>query len=136
MSGEGRLTPEVRAVAIVVIVGAVMSILDTTIVNVALQTLSRDCTHRCRRSSGSDRLPALAGHGHPAHRLGGRALRSQAGVDVRRRRFAITSALCGVAWSAEALIAFRVLQGIAGGMIMPIGMITLAQAAGPERMGG
>ena len=53
MSGEGRLTPEVRAVAIVVIVGAVMSILDTTIVNVALETLRASCTRRCRRSSGS-----------------------------------------------------------------------------------
>ena len=47
----------------------------------------------------------------------------------------VTSALCGLAWSAESLIAFRVLQGLAGGMIMPIGMITLAQAAGPQRMG-
>jgi EmrB/QacA subfamily drug resistance transporter len=46
-----------------------------------------------------------------------------------------TSALCGAAWSAESLIAFRVLQGLAGGMIMPIGMITLAQAAGPRRVG-
>jgi EmrB/QacA subfamily drug resistance transporter len=46
-----------------------------------------------------------------------------------------TSALCGAAWSAESLIAFRVLQGLAGGMIMPIGMITLAQAAGPQRVG-
>ena len=43
--------------------------------------------------------------------------------------------LCGAAWNAESLIAFRVLQGLAGGMIMPIGMITLAQAAGPKRMG-
>src|SRR5205814_9476381 len=41
----------------------------------------------------------------------------------------------GVARSAGALIAFRVLQGFAGGMIMPVGMITLAQAAGPQRMG-
>ena len=49
--------------------------------------------------------------------------------------FVVTSALCGPAWSAESLIAFRVLQGLAGGMIMPIGMITLAQAAGPERIG-
>jgi len=49
--------------------------------------------------------------------------------------FVATSALCGLAWSAESLIGFRVLQGFAGGMIMPIGMITLAQAAGPERMG-
>ncbi len=49
--------------------------------------------------------------------------------------FVVTSALCGIAWSAESLIAFRVLQGLAGGMIMPIGMITLAQAAGPQRVG-
>ena len=49
--------------------------------------------------------------------------------------FVVTSALCALAWSAESLIAFRVLQGIAGGMIMPIGMITLAQTAGPSRVG-
>ena len=42
MTDDGRLSPEVRAVATVVIVGAIMSILDTTIVNVALDTLSRD----------------------------------------------------------------------------------------------
>ncbi|MGZ8633318.1 MAG: MFS transporter, partial [Solirubrobacteraceae bacterium] len=49
--------------------------------------------------------------------------------------FVVTSALCGAAWSAASLIAFRVLQGLAGGMIMSIGMITLAQAAGPQRVG-
>ena len=49
--------------------------------------------------------------------------------------FVVSSALCGLAWSAESLIAFRVLQGLAGGMVMPIGMITLAQTAGPQRMG-
>jgi EmrB/QacA subfamily drug resistance transporter len=49
--------------------------------------------------------------------------------------FVITSGLCGLAWSAGVLIGFRVLQGLAGGMIMPVGMITLAQAAGPQRMG-
>ena len=49
--------------------------------------------------------------------------------------FVVTSGLCGLAWSVESLIGFRVLQGFAGGMIMPIGMITLAQAAGPGSMG-
>ncbi|WP_236706201.1 MDR family MFS transporter, partial [Frankia sp. ACN1ag] len=49
--------------------------------------------------------------------------------------FVAGSALCGVAWSAEALIAFRILQGLGGGMIMPICMTVLAQAAGPRRMG-
>jgi EmrB/QacA subfamily drug resistance transporter len=33
------------------------------------------------------------------------------------------------------LIAFRILQGLGGGMIMPAGMTILAQAAGPQRIG-
>src|SRR5262249_19938147 len=49
--------------------------------------------------------------------------------------FACGSLLCGLAWSAEALIAFRVLQGLGGGMVMPVGMTILAHAAGAERMG-
>jgi hypothetical protein len=36
VSADDKLSPEVIRVAIVVIVGAIMSILDTTIVNVAL----------------------------------------------------------------------------------------------------
>ena len=42
MSADDKLSPELIRVAIVVIVGAVMSILDTTIVNVALESLSHD----------------------------------------------------------------------------------------------
>ena len=49
--------------------------------------------------------------------------------------FGVGSALCGLAWSAESLIFFRVLQGIGGGMIMPVGMSVLAQTAGPHRVG-
>ena len=45
------------------------------------------------------------------------------------------SALCGAAWSAESLIAFRVLQGLGGGMLMPAGMTILTRAAGPQRVG-
>src|SRR3954471_17525984 len=49
--------------------------------------------------------------------------------------FALGSLLCGLAWSAGALIAFRVLQGLGGGMGMPVGMTILARAAGQDRMG-
>ena len=49
--------------------------------------------------------------------------------------FLIGSSLCGLAWSANSLIAFRVLQGLGGGMILPIGQSMLARAAGPQRMG-
>ena len=40
-----------------------------------------------------------------------------------------------MAWSAGSLIAFRVLQGLGGGMIMPAGMTILTHAAGPQRIG-
>src|SRR5262245_17654234 len=45
------------------------------------------------------------------------------------------SVLCGMAWSAGSLIAFRVVQGIGGGMLLPLAQTILAQAAGPKRIG-
>jgi EmrB/QacA subfamily drug resistance transporter len=119
-----------------VILGAIMSILDTTIVNVALQTLREDLDASLATIQwvSTGYLLALASviplTGWAAERFGPRRvwMTSVAG-------FVVSSMLCGLAWSAGALIAFRVLQGFAGGMIMPIGMITLAQAAGPQHMG-
>jgi EmrB/QacA subfamily drug resistance transporter len=49
--------------------------------------------------------------------------------------FLIGSALCGIATSTTELIVFRVLQGLGGGMILPIGQLMMAEAAGPSRMG-
>ena len=46
--------------------------------------------------------------------------------------FLLGSVLCGAAWSTGSLIAFRVLQGIGGGMLVPIMQTILAQAAGPK----
>jgi EmrB/QacA subfamily drug resistance transporter len=119
-----------------VIVGAIMSILDTTIVNVALQTLRDDLDASLATIQwvSTGYLLALASviplTGWAAERFGPRRVWMTVVT-----AFVLTSALCGLAWSAEALIAFRVLQGFAGGMIMPVGMITLAQAAGPQHMG-
>ena len=92
-------------------------------------------TRRCRRSSGSDRLPAGPGHRHPAHWLVDREVRRQADVPDLADLFIGGSALCGLAWSAGSLIFFRALQGLGGGMILPIGQTILARAAGPQRMG-
>ncbi|MGH2855345.1 MAG: MDR family MFS transporter, partial [Solirubrobacteraceae bacterium] len=49
--------------------------------------------------------------------------------------FTLGSLLCGLATSATELILFRVLQGVGGGMIMPLAQIIMADAAGPKRMG-
>ncbi|HEY6763114.1 MAG TPA: DHA2 family efflux MFS transporter permease subunit [Baekduia sp.] len=133
---SSSLPKDLRPIAIVVVIGAIMSILDATIVNVALQTLRDDLNVSLATiqwvSTGyllslSAVIPLT---GWMAERFGPRRVWMGAVA-----AFVLTSALCGAAWSAESLIAFRVLQGLAGGMIMPIGMITLAQAAGPKRMG-
>ena len=136
MNDDGRLTPEIKAVAIVVVVGAIMSILDTTIVNVALETLSRELHADLSTIQwvSTAYLLALATviplTGWAAERFGPKRVWMTVVSG-----FVVSSALCGLAWSAESLIAFRVLQGLAGGMVMPVGMITLAQTAGPQRMG-
>ncbi|HEX4752949.1 MAG TPA: DHA2 family efflux MFS transporter permease subunit, partial [Solirubrobacterales bacterium] len=49
--------------------------------------------------------------------------------------FTIGSALCGLAESSTSLILFRVLQGVGGGMIMPVSQMIMAEVAGPKRMG-
>jgi EmrB/QacA subfamily drug resistance transporter len=49
--------------------------------------------------------------------------------------FGLASVLAGTAWSAGSLIAFRILQGAAGGVLLPVGATLLVQAAGPQRLG-
>jgi EmrB/QacA subfamily drug resistance transporter len=127
---------EVWVVAAVVIVGVIMSILDTTIVNVALETLSRelDAPLSTIQWVSTGYLLSLASviplAGWMAERFGAKRVWM-----VSVGLFGIGSALCGLAWSAESLIFFRVLQGFGGGLIMPVGMTVLAQTAGPHRIG-
>jgi EmrB/QacA subfamily drug resistance transporter len=127
---------EVWIVAAVVVVGVIMSILDTTIVNVALETLSRelDAPLNTIQWVSTGYLLALATviplTGWMSERFGSRRIWM-----ISVALFGLGSALCGLAWSAESLIFFRVLQGFGGGMIMPVGMALLAQTAGPTRIG-
>src|SRR3954452_3004132 len=127
---------EVWVVAVVVTVGVIMSILDTTIVNVALETLSRELEAPLSTIQwvSTGYLLALAMviplTGWMSERFGAKRI-WMTSVAL----FGAGSVLCGLAWSAESLIFFRVLQGLGGGMIMPVGMSVLAQTAGPHRVG-
>jgi len=127
---------EVWVVAGVVVLGVFMSILDTTIVNVALATLARELHSSLTTIQwvATGYLLSLAIviplSGWMSERFGSKRI-WMVSVAV----FGIGSALCGLAWSAESLIAFRIVQGIGGGMIMPVGMSLLAQTAGPTRVG-
>src|SRR3954451_22198041 len=126
----------VLAAAAVVVCGAVMTILDSTIVNVALERLGLvfDARLSTIQWVSSAYLLAIAAviplAGWAVDRFGTRRVFMTAVA-----AFAAGALLCGLAWSAESLIAFRVLQGLGGGMVMPVGMTILAHAAGPDRMG-
>lgn len=49
--------------------------------------------------------------------------------------FTAGSLLCSLSWSITALIAFRVLQGIGGGLLMPVGMAIVMREFPPEKRG-
>src|SRR3954449_13365090 len=127
---------EVWVVAVVVTVGVIMSILDTTIVDVALETLSRqlDASLNTIQWVSTGYMLGLAVviplTGWMSERFGAKKVWM-----VSVALFGLGSALCGLAWSSGSLIFFRVLQGFGGGMIMPVGMSVLAQTAGPHRLG-
>ena len=130
------LTPELRRVASVVVLGSIMSILDTTIVAVALDTLGRDFHVPVSTIQWvtTGYLLSLAVvipvTGWAVDRFGAKPMWLMS-VSL----FIVGSSLCGLAWSANSLILFRVLQGLGGGMILPIGQSVLARTAGPQRIG-
>jgi EmrB/QacA subfamily drug resistance transporter len=133
---QEKIEPYVWKIAGVVILGMTMSILDTTIVNVALDTLGRELGTTLAHIQwvATGYLLALAAviplTGWAARRFGAkRVYLSSIGL------FTVGSALCGVADSSTSLILFRVLQGIGGGMIMPVAQMIMAEVAGPKRMG-
>ncbi|HEY7257044.1 MAG TPA: DHA2 family efflux MFS transporter permease subunit [Solirubrobacterales bacterium] len=123
-------------VASVVLLGAIMSILDTTVINVAIDRLAIefDASLTTIQWVVTGYTLALAAviplTGWAADRFGTKRLYLGS-----LALFMLGSALGAVAWSAGSLIAFRILQGFGGGMIMPIVMTILTRKAGPERMG-
>src|ERR1700733_10787211 len=129
------LTPELRRTSTVVVLGSIMSILDTTIVAVALATLGRDfhVSVTTIQWVSTGYLLALAMvtpvSGWAVDRFGAKPVWM-----MSTALFVIGSSLCGLAWSANSLIFFRVLQGIGGGMLLPVGQSILARAAGPDAM--
>ena len=119
-----------------VVLGSLMSVVDTTVVNVALHDLARDFAVSITTVHwvASGYLLALAVSiplsGWASERFGAKRV-WMTSVAL----FLTGSMLSGLSWSIESLIAFRLLQGFGGGMIVPVGMSLLARGAGPGRLG-
>jgi EmrB/QacA subfamily drug resistance transporter len=113
-----------------------MVILDAAIVNVALPSIQEDLSFSAQGLQWVVSAYALTFAGLLL--LGGRA------ADLLGRRrvfmvglglFTLASLLCGLAWSDDALIAARALQGVGAAVMTPtaLSIITTLFAEGPER---
>ncbi|HWO93601.1 MAG TPA: DHA2 family efflux MFS transporter permease subunit [Dehalococcoidia bacterium] len=121
---------------IVTTIGTFMSILDATIVNIALPDILRDFHSDLDQGQLvlSVYLLALAivipVSGYMAERFGMKRM-----YMITLVLFTAGSALCGIAWNVESLIFFRVLQGLGGGMLQPLGMAIVFSMITPLERG-
>jgi EmrB/QacA subfamily drug resistance transporter len=134
-SGE-RLGRDILVLGGVFVLGSIMTVLDLTIVNVAIPTLGRafDASIASIQWVITGYMLAFASviplTGWASERFGAKRV-----WIASLLLFLAGSILAGAAWSLPSLIVFRVVQGLGAGMILPVGQTILAQAAGPERMG-
>jgi EmrB/QacA subfamily drug resistance transporter len=131
-----KLDSGVLKIAGVVVLGAIMSILDVTVVSVALPTFQREFQASYATVAWTMTAYTLALAtvipitGWAADRFGTKRLYLASLI-----LFVAGSILCSLAWDIGSLIAFRALQGLGGGMLMPLGMTIMTRAAGPDRVG-
>jgi EmrB/QacA subfamily drug resistance transporter len=124
-------------VAIAFIAGLFMDILDSTVINVALPTLGRQF------DAGTDRLEwVVTGYllslavWIPASGWIGDRFGTKKTFLFAMAVFTLGSALCGQARGINELIGFRLLQGVGGGMMTPVGTAMLFRAFGPAERAG
>jgi EmrB/QacA subfamily drug resistance transporter len=131
-----RLDPAFVRLAVILLTGVTVVVFDTTIVTVAIDTLSRDLHASVSATQWviSAYVLALAVvvpvAGWAAERFGAKQTWLSA-LAV----FLAGSVLSSSAWNIGALIAFRVLQGIGGGLMLPILQTMLVRAAGRRKLG-
>jgi EmrB/QacA subfamily drug resistance transporter len=125
------LDPSVWKVVAVTAIGSFLSQLNATVVTVSLSSLasvlhSSLATIQWVTSGYLLALTlALPLNGWLVDRLGPRAVYLWCFT-----AFTVSSALRGLAWSVDSLIAFRVLQGIGGGLLAPMTQLMLVRVAG------
>jgi EmrB/QacA subfamily drug resistance transporter len=131
-----RLDPALIKLAVILLVGGIAAFLDTTIVNVAIGAIGHglhapvSAVQWVMTSYLLSFAMVIPLSGWALRRFGGRATwMSSLAV------FLAGSVACGLAWNISSLIAFRVVQGIGGGMMVPLLLTLLVQAAGGRRLG-
>ncbi|MCK9895449.1 DHA2 family efflux MFS transporter permease subunit [Frankia sp. AgB32] len=133
---ENRLDAALRRMIVVTLLGGIMGVLDGSMAALAVDTLASRF-HASLAAIGwvstgyllalTITIPVGA---WAADRFGARRL-WLTGLIV----FFLGSVGSGLAWNVEALIFFRLVQGVGAGIVDPLMLTLLARAAGPARMG-
>ena len=129
-------TPHRGLITLSIMLATVMQVLDTTIANVALPSMtgdlgaSQDTINWVLTSYIVAAAITTPLTGWLADRLGRRELFLTSVVG-----FTVSSMLCGFAWSLETMVAFRLLQGIFGAAIVPLSQTFLLDINPKERHG-
>lgn len=136
MSEKTSIDPAVMRSLWVVMVGGLAVLFDTTIVSVALHTLARDlavpvATIQWVSTAYLLALAATVPLVGWAQRVFGTKRLWMGALTL----FLAGSVASSLAWSAGSLIAFRVVQGVGGGILMPLMATIVMQAAGGQKIG-
>lgn len=119
-----------------IIVGMIMVILDSTVVNNAIPRLVEyfDTDLKTIQWTVTGYTLALSAviplAGWMTDKFGSKQI-----FMTTIALFTVGSLLCGIAQTPEQLIVFRIVQGLGGGMVAPIGMAMVFRIAPPERRG-
>jgi MFS family permease len=133
---KDRLDPALVKLIVVLLAGLIPSLLDTSIVNVAIGTVGRDL-----HAAVASIQWVITGYllsfgmviplsGWALARFGGRATWL-----FSLSLFLAGSAASGAAWNVSSLIGFRLLQGVGGGLMLPVLTTLVTQAAGGRQLG-
>lgn len=121
---------------VAVIIGAFMSILDSSIVNIALPKMMAVFSVGTNRIQWVATAYALAmGVVQPSTAYLGNVWGQKKLYILSLVIFTIGSLLCGVAWNNDSMIFFRVVQAIGGGMIMPVSLSLVYAVFPPQERG-
>lgn len=123
-------------IALVVALASFMEVLDTTIANVALNYIaggmgvSADEASWVVTSYLVSNAIILTASGFLAGLIGRKRF-----FLICLALFSVSSVLCGLAWSFQSLLLFRILQGLGGGGMVPLAQSILADSFPPSKRG-
>lgn len=131
-----KLDPAILKVALILVFGALAPLFDSTMINVAIRTLTSDL-----QSSVAVIQWVITGYvltmgmaipvsGWAVNRFGGKKV-----YMFSLAVFLAGSVLCSLAWNPGSLIGFRLLQGVGAGILIPTLQTVLVQTAGGRNIG-